>query len=386
MNIHEYQGKELFEKYGVTVPGGKVASTPEEAEAIAKELGGTVIVKAQIHAGGRGKGGGVKIAKNPAEAKKVASEILGMTLVTHQTGPDGRLVKKVLVEEASEIANELYVSIVLDRASGRPTIMASTEGGMDIEEVAAKTPEKLLKVQIDPAIGVWPTTARRVAYGLGLEGDQAKDGAKFIMNLYKFYDEMDCSLVEINPLVQTKDGRVFALDAKVNFDDNALFRHKDVAEMRDTDEEDPLEVEASKYNLNYIKLDGEVACMVNGAGLAMATMDIIKLSGSSPANFLDVGGGANKEMVKNAFRILMDDYDVKAVFINIFGGILRCDVLAEGVVEAVKTVNVNVPIVIRMEGTNVEKGREILENSGLDFTVGNGMADSAEKVVAALKR
>jgi succinyl-CoA synthetase beta subunit len=386
MNIHEYQGKELFEKYGVTVPGGKVASTPEEAEAIAKELGGTVIVKAQIHAGGRGKGGGVKLAKNPAEAKKVASEILGMTLVTHQTGPDGRLVKKVLVEEASEIANELYVSIVLDRASGRPTIMASTEGGMDIEEVAAKTPEKLLKVQIDPAIGVWPTTARRVAYGLGLEGDQAKDGAKFIMNLYKFYDEMDCSLVEINPLVQTKDGRVFALDAKVNFDDNALFRHKDVAEMRDTDEEDPLEVEASKYNLNYIKLDGEVACMVNGAGLAMATMDIIKLSGSSPANFLDVGGGANKEMVKNAFRILMDDYDVKAVFINIFGGILRCDVLAEGVVEAVKTVNVNVPIVIRMEGTNVEKGREILENSGLDFTVGNGMADSAEKVVAALKR
>jgi succinyl-CoA synthetase beta subunit len=386
MNIHEYQGKELFEKYGVTVPGGKVASTPEEAEAIAKELGGTVIVKAQIHAGGRGKGGGVKLAKNPAEAKKVASEILGMTLVTHQTGPDGRLVKKVLVEEASEIANELYVSIVLDRASGRPTIMASTEGGMDIEEVAAKTPEKLLKVQIDPAIGVWPTTARRVAYGLGLEGDQAKDGAKFIMNLYKFYDEMDCSLVEINPLVQTKDGRVFALDAKVNFDDNALFRHKDVAEMRDTDEEDPLEVEASKYNLNYIKLDGEVACMVNGAGLAMATMDIIKLSGSSPANFLDVGGGANKEMVKNAFRILMDDYDVKAVFINIFGGILRCDVLAEGVVEAVKTVNVNVPIVIRMEGTNVEKGRKILENSGLDFTVGNGMADSAEKVVAALKR
>ncbi|MBT4094400.1 MAG: ADP-forming succinate--CoA ligase subunit beta [Nitrospinaceae bacterium] len=386
MNIHEYQGKELFKKYGVTVPGGKGASTPEEAEAIAKELGGTVIVKAQIHAGGRGKGGGVKLAKDPAEAKKVASEILGMTLVTHQTGPEGRFVKKVLVEEASEIANELYVSIVLDRATGRPTIMASTEGGMDIEEVAANTPDKLLKVQIDPAIGVWPSTARRVAYGLGLEGDQAKDGAKFVTNLYKFYDEMDCSLVEINPLVQTKDGRVFALDAKVNFDDNAIYRHKDVGEMRDTDEEDPLEVEASKYNLNYIKLDGEVACMVNGAGLAMATMDIIKLSGSSPANFLDVGGGANKEMVENAFRILMDDDDVKAVFINIFGGILRCDVLAEGVVEAVKTVNVNVPIVIRMEGTNVEKGREILENSGLDFTVGNGMADSAEKVVAALKR
>ena len=386
MNIHEYQGKELFAKYGVAVPKGRVAETAEEAEAIAKELGGTVVVKAQIHAGGRGKGGGIKLAKDPAEAKKAASEILGMTLVTHQTGPAGRLVKKVLIEEASEIANELYLSIVLDRATGRPTIMASTEGGMDIEEVAAKTPEKLLKIPIDPALGVWPSTARRVAFGLGLEGDQVKEGSKFITNLYKFYDEMDCSLVEINPLVQTKDGRVFALDAKVNFDDNALFRHKNVAEMRDLDEEDPLEVEAAKYNLNYIKLDGEVACMVNGAGLAMATMDIIKLAGSSPANFLDVGGGANSEMVENAFRILMDDDDVKAVFINIFGGILRCDVLAEGVVEAVKTVNVNVPIIIRMEGTNVERGREILKKSGLDFTVGNGMADSAEKVVAALNR
>ena len=386
MNIHEYQGKELLEKYGVAVPKGRVAETAEEAEAIAKELGGAVVVKAQIHAGGRGKGGGIKMAKDPAGAKKAASEIIGMTLVTRQTGPAGRLVKKVLIEEASEIANELYLSIVLDRATGRPTIMASTEGGMDIEEVAAKTPEKLLKIPIDPALGVWPSTARRVAFGLGLEGDQVKEGSKFITNLYKFYDEMDCSLVEINPLVQTKDGRVFALDAKVNFDDNALYRHKDVAEMRDLGEEDPLEVEASKYNLNYIKLDGEVACMVNGAGLAMATMDIIKLAGSSPANFLDVGGGANSEMVENAFRILMDDDDVKAVFINIFGGILRCDVLAEGVVEAVKTVNVNVPIIIRMEGTNVERGREILKDSGLDFTVGNGMADSAEKVVAALNR
>ncbi|HBK80100.1 MAG TPA: ADP-forming succinate--CoA ligase subunit beta [Nitrospinae bacterium] len=386
MNIHEYQGKKLLKKYGVAVPRGEVASTPEEAETIARDLGGGVVVKAQIHAGGRGKGGGIKLAKDPVEANKAASEILGMTLVTHQTGPKGRLVKKVLIEEASDIANELYLSVVLDRASGRPTIMASTEGGMDIEEVAAKTPEKLIKIQIDPAIGVWPSTARRVAFGLGLEGDQVKEGTKFITNLYKFYDEMDCSLVEINPLVQTKDGRIFALDAKVNFDDNALFRHKDVVEMRDTDEEDPLEVEASKFDLNYIKLDGEVACMVNGAGLAMATMDIIKLAGSSPANFLDVGGGANREMVENAFRILMDDDDVKAVFINIFGGILRCDVLAEGVVEAVKTVNVGVPIIIRMEGTNVEKGREILERSGLDFTVGNGMADSAEKVVAALKR
>ncbi len=386
MNIHEYQGKELFEKYGVTVPRGRVAATPEEAEGIAKELGGTVVVKAQIHAGGRGKGGGVKLAKNPAEAKEAASRIIGMTLVTHQTGPEGRLVKKVLVEEASDIENELYLSIVLDRAAGRPVIMASTEGGMDIEEVAAKTPEKLHKFPVDPTIGIWPSTARRIAYSLGLDGDQVKEGSKFITNLYRFYDEMDCSLLEINPLVQTKDGRVLALDAKVNFDDNALYRHKDVLEMRDTDEEDPLEVEASKYNLNYIKLDGEVACMVNGAGLAMATMDIIKLTGSSPANFLDVGGGANKEMVENAFRILMSDDSVKAVFINIFGGILRCDVLAEGVVAAVKKVNVNVPVIIRMEGTNVEKGREILEKSGLDFTVGDGMADAAEKVVAALGR
>jgi len=386
MNIHEYQGKELFKKYGVAIPRGKVASTPEEAETIARNLGVGVVVKAQIHAGGRGKGGGVKLAKDPAQAKKAASEILGMTLVTHQTGPEGRLVKKVLIEEASDIANELYLSVVLDRSFGQPTVMASTEGGMDIEEVAAKTPEKLTKIQIDPVLGVWPSTARRVACGLGLEGEQVKEGTKLIANLYKFYDEMDCSLVEINPLVQTRDGRVFALDAKVNFDDNALFRHKDVAEMRDLDEEDPLEVEASRFDLNYIKLDGEVACMVNGAGLAMATMDIIKLAGSSPANFLDVGGGANQEMVENAFRILMDDDDVKAVFINIFGGILRCDVLAEGVVEAVKTVNVDVPIIIRMEGTNVEKGREILESSGLDFTVGKGMNDSAEMVVAALER
>lgn len=386
MNIHEYQGKELFQKFGVTVPKGRVADSPEEAEGVAKELGGRVVVKAQIHAGGRGKGGGVKLAADPVEAKKVASQIIGMNLVTHQTGPQGRLVKKVLVEEASEIEKELYLGIVLDRSTGRPVIMASTEGGMDIEEVAAKTPEKLLKVPVDPAIGVWPSTARRIAYGLGLSGDQVKEGARLVTNLFKFYDQMDCSLVEINPLVQTKDGRVFALDAKVNFDDNALYRHEDVQAMRDIDEEDPLEVEASKYNLNYIKLDGEVGCMVNGAGLAMATMDIIKLSGASPANFLDVGGGANREMVENAFRILMSDKAVKAVLINIFGGILRCDILADGVVSAVKNVNVNVPVIIRMEGTNVEKGREILEKSGLDFTVGDNMADAAEKVVAALKR
>ena len=386
MNIHEYQGKELLAKYGVAVPRGGVAETADAAERIAADLGGAVVVKAQIHAGGRGKGGGVKLAGTPAEAKEVASQILGMTLVTHQTGPEGRLVKKVWVEEASDIERELYLGIVLDRATGRPTIMASTEGGMDIEEVAAKTPEKLLKVPVDPALSVWPSTARRVVYGLGLPAGLVREGVKFVTNLYRFYDEMDASLLEINPLVQTKDGRILALDAKVNFDDNALYRHEEVAAMRDEDEEDPLEVEASKYNLNYIKLDGSVACMVNGAGLAMATMDIIKLAGASPANFLDVGGGASKEMVENAFRILMDDPDVKAVFINIFGGILRCDVLAEGVVEAVKTVNVNVPIIIRMEGTNVEKGREILEGSGLDFTVGNTMADSAEKVVAALKR
>ncbi|MEE9276294.1 MAG: ADP-forming succinate--CoA ligase subunit beta [bacterium] len=384
MNIHEYQGKELLEKYGVAVPRGGVAETAEEAERIARELGGRVVVKAQIHAGGRGKGGGVKLAANPGEAKEAAAQIIGMTLVTHQTGPQGRLVKKVWVEEASDIARELYLGIVLDRASGRPTIMASTEGGMDIEEVAAKTPEKLHRIPVDPGLGVWPSTARRVAAALDLPRELAREGVKFVTNLYRFYDEMDCSLVEINPLVQTGDGRILALDAKVNFDDNALYRHEDVAALRDLDEEDPLEVEASKFNLNYIKLDGEVGCMVNGAGLAMATMDIIKLAGSSPANFLDVGGGANREMVENAFRILMSDKAVRAVLINIFGGILRCDVLAEGVVGAVKTVDVNVPIVIRMEGTNVEKGREILKKSGLDFTVAEGMGDAAEKVVAAL--
>ncbi|OGL60791.1 MAG: succinate--CoA ligase subunit beta [Candidatus Tectomicrobia bacterium RIFCSPLOWO2_12_FULL_69_37] len=386
MNIHEYQGKELFRKYGVAVPRGGVASTPEEAGRVAQELGGAVVVKAQIHAGGRGKGGGVKLAKGPAEARQAASQIIGMTLVTHQTGPQGRLVKKVWVEEASQIARELYLGIVLDRAIGRPTIMASTAGGMDIEEVAAKTPEKLLRVPVDPALGAWPSTARRVAYGLGLTGNLAGEGVKFVTNLYRFYSEMDCSLVEINPLVQTQDGRVLALDAKVNFDDNALYRHPEVEALRDLDEEDPLEVEASKHHLNYIKLDGAVGCMVNGAGLAMATMDIIKLAGASPANFLDVGGGASREMVESAFRILMSDKAVRAVLINIFGGILRCDVLAQGVVDAVKTVNVNVPIVIRMEGTNVEKGREILRASGLDFTVADGMGDAAKKVVAALSR
>lgn len=385
MNIHEYQGKELLAKFGVAVPKGGVASTPDEVADIAKDLSGKVVVKAQIHAGGRGKGGGVKLANNVSEAKEIASQILGMSLVTHQTGPEGRLVKKVLVEEASDISRELYLGIVLDRSSGLPTIMASTEGGMDIEEVAEKFPEKLLKIPVDPLLGVWPSAARKIAYSLGLPDNLIKDGVSFITNLYKFYEEMDASLVEINPLVQTNDGRLLALDAKVNFDDNALSRHEDVKEMRDTDEEDPLEVKASSFNLNYIKLDGEVGCMVNGAGLAMATMDIIKLAGSSPANFLDVGGGASREMVENAFRILMDDKSVRAVFINVFGGILRCDILAQGVVDAVKSVNVDVPVIIRMEGTNVEEGRNILESSGLDFKVGNGMADAAQKVVEALK-
>ena len=363
MNIHEYQGKELLAKFGVSVPKGGVASTPEEAAEIAKELTGKVVVKAQIHAGGRGKGGGVKLVDNVSEAKQTASEILGMNLVTHQTGPEGRLVKKVWVEEASDISRELYLGIVLDRSTGLPTIMASTEGGMDIEEVAEKFPEKLLKIPVDPLLGIWPSSARKIAYSLGLPDNLIKDGVRFITNLYKFYEEMDASLVEINPLVQTKDDRLLALDAKVNFDDNALSRHEDVKEMRDTDEEDPLEVKASSFNLNYIKLDGEVGCMVNGAGLAMATMDIIKLAGSSPANFLDVGGGASREMVENAFRILMDDEAVRAVFINVFGGIFRCDILAQGVGDAVKSVNVDVPVIIRMEGTNVEEGRNILESS-----------------------
>jgi len=381
MNIHEYQGKELFRKYGVAVPRGGVASTPEEAERVATELGGAVAVKAQIHAGGRGKGGGIQLAKSPAEARQAASRIIGMTLVTHQTGPQGRLVKKVWVEEASQIERELYLSIVLDRAAGRPTIMASTEGGMDIEEVAAKTPEKLLKVPVDPALGAWPSTARRVAYGLGLTGALAGEAVKFLTSLYRFYSDMDCSLVEINPLIQTKDGRILALDAKVNFDDNALYRHPDIRELRDLGEEEPLEVEASKHSLNYIKLDGTIGCMVNGAGLAMATMDIIKLAGGEPANFLDVGGGATADQIKNAFRILMADSHVNAVLINIFGGILRCDVLAEGLIAAVRDLDVRVPIVIRMEGTNVELGKRMLAESGLNFTTADSMGEAARKVV-----
>ena len=383
MKIHEHEAKEILKRYGVPVPEGGVASTAEEARAVAERLGGAVVVKAQIHAGGRGKGGGIKLADGPEEAQRAAEAILGMTLITPQTGPEGRLVQKVLVEEGMEIEKELYLGVVIDRSANRPVVMASEAGGMDIEEVAAETPEKILNETVDPLLGLKPYQARNLAFGLNLPAELISPGVKLIVGLYKCFEEMDCSLAEINPLVITRDGRLLALDAKMNFDDSALWRHKELAAMRDLNEEEPLEIEASKHNLNYIKLDGNVGCMVNGAGLAMATMDIIKLAGGEPANFLDVGGGATQEMVENAFRILMSDENVKAVLINIFGGILRCDVLARGVVEAVKSVEVDVPVVVRLEGTNVEQGREILQTSGLEFTVATGMGDAAEKVVAA---
>lgn len=381
MKIHEYQAKALLAKYGVPVPRGEVAETVEQAVAAATNLGGKVVVKAQIHAGGRGKGGGVKLADGPEETEKVARQILGMNLITHQTGPEGRLVRHVLVEETLPIAKELYVGLVLDRDQGKVVYMASSEGGMDIEEVAAKSPEKIMKEPIEPGAGLQPFQARKLAFGIGIPAASINSAVKCMLALGKAYDGIDASLAEINPMVLTDDGRVVALDAKISFDDNALFRHKDLAEFRDVHEEDPLEVEASKFGLNYIKLDGNVACMVNGAGLAMATMDIIKYAGGSPANFLDVGGGANAEQVKNAFRILLADKNVKAVLINIFGGILRCDTLATGVVNAARELNVSVPIVVRMEGTNVELGRKILADSGLNFTIGEGMKDAAEKVV-----
>ncbi len=383
MKIHEHEAKEILKRYGVPVPEGGVASTAEEARAVAERLGGTVVVKAQIHAGGRGKGGGIKLADGPEEAQRAAEAILGMTLITPQTGPEGRLVQKVLVEEGMDIEKELYLGVVIDRSANRPVVMASEAGGMDIEEVAAETPEKILNETVDPLLGLKPYQARNQAFGLNLPAELISPGVKLIVGLYKCFEEMDCSLAEINPLVITRDGRLLALDAKMNFDDSALWRHKELAAMRDLNEEEPLEIEASKHNLNYIKLDGNVGCMVNGAGLAMATMDIIKLAGGEPANFLDVGGGATQEMVENAFRILMSDENVKAVLINIFGGILRCDVLARGVVEAVKSVEVDIPVVVRLEGTNVEQGREILQTSGLEFTVATGMGDAAEKVVAA---
>ena len=384
MKVHEYQGKEILKQFGVAVPKGRVAFTAREAREIAQEIGCPVVIKAQIHAGGRGKGGGIKLANSLDETEKIASKVLGMTLVTHQTGPEGRIVRKVLVEEAMKIIKELYLGIIIDRSCGRPVIMASEAGGMEIEEVAAQSPEKILKEFIDPALGIQPFQSRKLAFGLNLDKGLISTATKFITNLYKAFVEKDCSLAEINPLVVTEDGRILALDAKLNFDDNALYRHSEVVELRDLDEEEPLEIEASKYKLNYIKLDGSVGCLVNGAGLAMATMDIIKHAGSEPANFLDVGGGASAEMVENAFRILLSDKHVKAVLINIFGGILRCDILAQGIVEAAKKVAVKVPMVIRMEGTNVDKGKEILNQSGLNFTVANGMKEAAEKVVAAV--
>jgi succinyl-CoA synthetase beta subunit len=381
MKIHEYQAKGILARFGVPVPRGEVVSTITEAEAAAKGIGGSVVIKAQIHAGGRGKGGGVKVAKDFAEAVEHAKKILGMTLVTHQTGPEGRVVKKVLIEETLPVDRELYLGIVLDRMQARPVFMASAAGGVEIEEVAAKTPEKILKEAFDPGTGLQAYQARKLAFGIGLPAASINPAAAAMRALARAWVEVDASLAEINPFVLATDGRVLALDAKINLDDNALYRHKDLVELRDLNEEDPLEVEASKYGLNYIKLDGNVACMVNGAGLAMATMDIIKYAGGNPANFLDVGGGASAEQIKNAFHILLSDAGVKAVLINIFGGILRCDTLATGVVAAAHELKVKAPIVIRMEGTNVEEGKRILAESGLALTVADGMKDAAEKVV-----
>ncbi len=385
MKIHEYQAKTILAKYKVPVPRGEVAFTVAEAETAAKNIGGSVVIKAQIHAGGRGKGGGVKVAKNSDEAAIIAEQILGMTLITHQTGPEGRVVHRVLVEETLPIERELYLGVVLDRAVGKITFMASAAGGMDIEQVAAKNPEAIIKEFIEPGLGLMAYQARNLAFGIGIPAAAIAGATAAMIALAKACLEMDASLAEINPFIITKDNKVYALDAKINFDDNALFRHKDVVELRDLNEEDPLEVEASKFGLNYIKLDGDIACMVNGAGLAMATMDIIKYAGGSPANFLDVGGGANADQVKNAFRILLSDKGVKAVLINIFGGILRCDTLATGVVAAARDLGIKVPIVIRMEGTNVELGRQVLAESGFNFTVADGMKDAAEKVVALAK-
>jgi succinyl-CoA synthetase beta subunit len=384
MKVHEYQAKEILRGFGVPTPRGRVTDSVEEAGRLAKEFGGRAVVKAQIHAGGRGKGGGVKLAKSPDEAMDAAKKILGMQLVTHQTGPEGRKVKKILVEEALDIARELYLGITLDRALGKPVMMVSAQGGMEIEEVAAKDPNAIIKESFDPAWGLQPYQARKLAYALGLSGDTHKKACGFLVALAKAYVETDASLAEINPLLITGGGDVLALDAKMNFDDNALFRHPAIKEYRDLDEEDPLEVEASKFDLNYIKLDGNVGCMVNGAGLAMATMDIIQYAGGKPANFLDVGGGANEEQVKNAMRILLSDRNVKAVLINIFGGIMRCDIIATGVVHAVKEIGIKVPVVVRLEGTNVEEGKAILKNSGLAIIPADGMKDAAEKVIAAL--
>ena len=387
MKIHEYQAKQVLARYGVTVPRGEVITKADEARGVAERLhggkgDGAVVVKAQIHAGGRGKGGGVKLARSAEEAEKLAAQMLGMTLVTHQTGPEGRVVRRVLIEEGLEVDRELYLGLVIDRASGCPVFMASTEGGVEIEVVAAEHPEKILKEFINPAVGFQPFQARKLAFGLDLDGARVNEASRFFTSLYRAFEATDASLAEINPFVVTKDGRLLALDAKMNFDDNALFRHPDIRELRDTNEEDALEVKATNYGLNYIRLDGNVGCMVNGAGLAMATMDIIQHAGGRPANFLDVGGGANEEQVRRGFEIILGDPNVRAVLINIFGGIMRCDIVASGVVSAARTLGIKVPVVVRLEGTNVELGQKILSESGLDFAVAKGMKDAAEKVVA----
>jgi len=385
MKIHEYQGKEILRSYNVAMPEGGVAFSVSDAVAVAERLGGKVwVVKAQIHAGGRGKGGGVKIARSFSEVKTLASEILGMRLVTHQTGPEGKIVKRLLIEQGINIAKELYVGITLDRTRAMNVVMVSTEGGIEIEKVAAETPERIVKEHVDPSVGLQQFQARKLAFALGLTGDAFKSGVKFLLALYNAYDATDASLAEINPLVLTNDGNVLALDAKINFDDNALYRHPEFAQLRDLDEEEPLEIEASKSNLNYIKLDGNVGCMVNGAGLAMATMDIIKLAGGDPANFLDVGGGANAQTVENGFKIILADKNVKAILINIFGGIVRCDRVAMGVVEAAKKVEVKIPIVIRLAGTNADLAADILKKSGMSFLVAENLKDAAEKVTNAL--
>ncbi|WLD95138.1 ADP-forming succinate--CoA ligase subunit beta [Alkalihalobacillus sp. AL-G] len=386
MNIHEYQGKEILRKYGVSVPNGKVAFSVDDAVAAARELGTEInVVKAQIHAGGRGKAGGVKVAKNLDEVRTYAEEILGKTLVTHQTGPEGKEVKRLLIEEGCDIKKEYYVGLVMDRATSRIVMMASEEGGTEIEEVAEETPEKIFKEVIDPVVGLSPYQARRLAFGINIPKELVNKAVKFMMGLYTAFVEKDCSIAEINPLVVTGDGNVMALDAKLNFDSNALYRHKDILEYRDLEEEDPKEIEASQYDLSYISLDGNIGCMVNGAGLAMATMDIIKYYGGDPANFLDVGGGATAEKVTEAFKIILSDKNVKGIFVNIFGGIMKCDIIAEGVIEATKQVGLELPLVVRLEGTNVELGKKLLNESGLNITAAESMADGAEKIVSLVK-
>lgn len=385
MNIHEYQGKAVLKQYGVTVPQGEVAFTVDEAVAIAEKLGGKAVVKAQIHAGGRGKAGGVKVAKNLDEVRTYAEQILGMTLVTHQTGPEGKLVRRLLIEELSDIKKEYYVGVVVDRATGRVVMMASEEGGTEIEEVAANTPEKIFKEVVDPAIGLQAFQARSLAYAINIPKDLVKQAVGFMMGLYQAFVDKDCSIAEINPLVVTGDGKVVALDAKLNFDSNALFRHKDIMELRDMDEEDAKEIEASKYDLSYIALDGNIGCMVNGAGLAMATMDTIQYYGGLPANFLDVGGGATAEKVTAAFKIILSDPNVKGILVNIFGGIMKCDIIAEGVITAAKEVGLDKPLVVRLEGTNVELGKKKLNESGLSIVAADSLADAAEKIVGLVK-